>query len=843
MSDSLIDAIGSPIAAQFPRSSHAVQFYEDDAFLANAVAGFLSDGFGADEPAVVIATPAHRTAFRDRLENLGVDVDARCNRGELLMLDAEETLAQFMNTDSPDETRFAAVIGSVISKAAASTAHARVRAYGEMVDVLWRAGQPDAAIRLEELWNDLGEVHTFSLLCAYPMANFFKESHAAQFDHICRTHTHVIAAEGQNRASDIAALQQRARALETEIEHRKQLEAALRESLNDRRRAERELKDFVENATVAMHWVSGDGNILWANEEELKLLGYTREEYVGRAISDFHADEATINDILARLKSNQEIRDYEARLIAKDGSIRHVEISSNVLFENGKFVHTRCFTRDVTDRKRLEAERLREDLANAFLLDATSALHRTLDFDELLKEVAALAVPRLAAGCAVDIARGDGTFERIATAGEIGSVATVIPMNAGDELVGQLALFGESGSFDHTTEAEFARRAAISIENARLYRLAQEANRTKDEFLATLSHELRTPLTAILGWARMIMLGSLDADTMRTAVETIERSARTQATIIDDLLDLSRVVTGKLTLQSDLVDLSTVVQNAVQTLQLAAEAKGICVDTSIAAGSSVVTGDATRLQQVVWNLLSNAIKFSDRGGRVELSLQRSGGHARVSVSDSGRGIPTEFLPHVFEPFRQADGAASRAYGGLGLGLAIVKYLTELHGGTVRADSAGPGSGATFSLTFPLASRRVATAEPAQVEMADLKGMDVLLVDDDDDTRTLVAAILRHRGAQVQTVASADEARKSVAAKAPHVIVTDIAMPGKDGFSLLHALRNGDESARNIPTIAVTAFGDAGTEEKLREAGFNAFVRKPIDPTKFVRVVADLRPKP
>ena len=719
---------------------HAVQFYEDEAFLFRMVGDYLADGLDNGQPMIVIATPAHREGFVARLRERGFDHEG------IFFADARDTVSKFVVDGTIDEEKFYEVIGRLIEEK--SVAGLRLRVYGEMVDLLWRDGHPDAAIRLEELWNELGERNAFSLLCAYPIGNFLHTNQTDAFLDVCRTHGHVIPAETYTpevdsdvRSRQIAALQQRAAALEAEIAHRKELESALRESLAARRqaeealrRSERELKDFLENASVALHWVGADGTILWANDAELKLLGYTGEEYVGHKINDFYADKEVIEEMLCRLRAGEEIRDCEVRLLASDGTIKFVSVDSNALFENGAFVHTRCFTRDITDRKRMEQ-------ANA----------------------------------------------------------------------------------------------AAAVENARLYQGAQEANRAKDEFLATLSHELRTPLTAILGWARLLLLGGLDAGTANVALETIERSARTQAALIDDLLDLSRVVTGKLTLESELVDLRAIVDNAVQTQRLAAEAKSIRLDVRVPDDSVVVMGDATRLQQVIWNLVGNAIKFSDPQSAVTLLLERNAGTARISVRDTGRGIHQEFLPHVFEPFRQAESASTRAFGGLGLGLAIVKYLVELHGGMVAAKSEGQGRGASFEVTLPIAARIAAEGDHVvAVETADLRGMSVLLVDDDSDTRELVRAILTRCGADVHSAASVDAACVALSIRKPDVLVTDIAMPHRDGFSLLEHVRS-KEGTRDLPVVALTAFAQRGEEN-----AFHAYIQKPVDPLQFARVIAGLR---
>jgi PAS domain S-box-containing protein len=822
--------------------NHAVQFYESDDFLRDTVADFVGNGLVAGEPVIVIATEQHRRAFADALAGRGLDVAEAEASGDLVLLDARETLATFMSGTMPDAQRFRESVGGVIGRTARG--RQQCRAYGEMVDLLWRDGNPDGAIRLEELWNDLAEYYAFNLLCAYPMGNFYSESHAEQFDEVCRTHSHVFPAETISAtASDaraltreIAVLQQQARALTSEIEHRKELENALRESLAGRRKVERELKDFVDNATIGLHWVGPDGAILWANNAELELLGYTAEEYIGHNIAEFHVDGAVIDDILNRLSRNEAIHDYEARLRTKDGSIRHVAISSNVLFEDGCFIHTRCFTRDITDRKRLEAEARRANEDNEFLLHATTALNHSLEYDQRLRDVAQLAVPRLADWCAVDIGgeERNGEKSRVPSGPRpvnAGKNLTV-PLQIGDRVLGTITFARPTPyhSSDIALATEFARRAAIAIENARLYRLAQEANRIKDQFLATLSHELRTPLTAILGWSRMLTLGGLDDDTMRTACGTIERAARTQAALIDDLLDLSKVVTGKLSLRYEPVELTTVIESALETVRLAADTKGIRLDVAPLAERAVVTGDPTRMQQIIWNLLSNAIKFSDAGGSVLVALERQNNTARIIVRDEGRGIAAAFLPHVFDPFRQADGAITREHGGLGLGLAIVKYLAELHGGSVTASSAGEGHGATFVVTLPLAIQRTAKPEPAaNNDVTDISGIAVLVIDDDSDTRELVAAMLRRAGGTVVAAESVANALSTLGVITPDVIVSDLT--SDDGAALLRTLA-ADQRRCRIPVIALS-------DQAEGETGFSASVRKPIDPLLFVRAVAEV----
>ncbi len=352
-----------PVLAQVRASDHVARFYEDDGFLLDSVADFVAAGMLAGQSVVIIATEDHREALSVRLEARGLDIDGACFRGRLLFLDAEDALAAFMSDGVPDADLFDATIGAVIEKRIRASGGAGLRAYGEMVDVLWKAGHSTAALALEELWNSLAMRHTFSLLCAYSMGNFYRGSDASDLEKVCRQHSHIIPVEtflqidsDESRWREIARLQQQARALENEVAERRKIESALRAAIAAQKRTEaelrqtqEELRDFMENAVVGLHWVGPDGRILWANQAELDMLGYSIHEYVGHHVADFHADRDTIDDMLARLMRNEQLKAYPARLRCKDGSIRRVEISSNVLWRDGKFVHTRCFTREAAE--------------------------------------------------------------------------------------------------------------------------------------------------------------------------------------------------------------------------------------------------------------------------------------------------------------------------------------------------------------------------------------------------------------------------------------------------------------------------------------------------------------
>jgi PAS domain S-box-containing protein len=359
-----LSAAPLPDSARAWAPGHDVQFYESEEFLASSVSNFLAEGARAGQPLVVIATDAHRKAFRSHLLSLGLPLDDHVAGPAIVWLDARETLNAFMEGPTPNRELFEATVGDVFEKIVTGRRYLVIRAYGEMVDLLWKDGNIEGAIALEELWNELAVKYSFSLLCAYSMGNFFKEAHTHSFRQICAHHGRVVPTESYlmadeaERLRQITLLQQRARALEAEVAHRREVEAALRDVLAHRRRmedsarrSENELRDFLENAAEGMHWVGPDGIVIWANRAELELLGYEADEYIGHHIAEFHADPRAIADILTRLGRNETLREYEATLVCKDGSRKHVLISSNVLYENGEFVHTRCFTRDVTRLK------------------------------------------------------------------------------------------------------------------------------------------------------------------------------------------------------------------------------------------------------------------------------------------------------------------------------------------------------------------------------------------------------------------------------------------------------------------------------------------------------------
>jgi signal transduction histidine kinase/CheY-like chemotaxis protein len=399
---------------------------------------------------------------------------------------------------------------------------------------------------------------------------------------------------------------------------------------------------------------------------------------------------------------------------------------------------------------------------------------------------------------------------------------------------------------DHLVEQRRAQE-----ERTRLLAEAEEASRTKDEFLATMSHELRTPMTAILGWTHLMRTNAFGEAESAHALEIIERNAHMQTKLIDDLLDISRIITGKLRLEVRPVDFGAVVEAAVEATRPAAEAKSIRIQPLVDPQAGPVSGDADRLQQVVWNLLTNAVKFTPKGGRVQVRLERVDSHVELVVSDSGRGISAEFLPHVFDRFRQADGATTRVHGGLGLGLAIVRQLVELHGGTVGVESEGDGMGATFVVQLPLMAARPAAEEAVRTHPTaggkisldsppSLAGLRILVVDDEPDARELLRELLERCGSEVTTAESASAALQAIGRSRPDVLISDIGMPEEDGYALIQKVRAAEASpGERIPAIALTAYARAQDRVRALSAGFNVHVPKPIEPVELIVVVASL----
>jgi signal transduction histidine kinase/DNA-binding NarL/FixJ family response regulator/HAMP domain-containing protein len=544
-----------------------------------------------------------------------------------------------------------------------------------------------------------------------------------------------------------------------------------------------------------------------------------------------------------------------------------------------------------------------------FLARASAVLAGSLEYESTLDSLARLAVPSLADGCVVDLADGErtrvtvvasdpvkeacvrevraryavertpghpawramqtrtsqliqevteATYAEIATTDEhrqllsaIGSRSImVVPLVARDHCLGALTFFqAESGrrysAADLELAEDLAHRAAVALDHARLYRELREASRMKDEFLGTVSHELRTPLNALLGWAHMLRNGSLDAAAASRAVEAIHRNAQAQARLVSDLLDASRIITGKLHLDSRPFSPAAVVAQALESVRPIAEQREVRLLSAIDRTVPAIVGDPDRIQQVVWNLLSNAIKFSTPGATVHVSVDSQVQEVRIVVRDTGQGISPEFLPSIFEAFRQADSTTTRAHGGLGLGLTIAHQLVSLHGGAIRAESAGEGQGATFTVTLPVQAEPAAIAAPRApsrpgAPLPSLNGLRVLIVDDEPDTREMFRTGLAAAGARVRAVSSAADALEALRNGGADILVADIGMPGEDGYSLIRRVRAlAAEQGGTMPALAVTAYAGAGDRARALAAGFDEHVAKPLTSQELARAIAGL----
>jgi PAS domain S-box-containing protein len=454
--------------------------------------------------------------------------------------------------------------------------------------------------------------------------------------------------------------------------------------------------------------------------------------------------------------------------------------------------------------------------------------------------------------------------EHLKLIGELGmKSAMIVPLVARGRTHGAITLVTAESEHrydkaDLALAEDLARRAAFAVDNARLYREArraraeaEEANRAKDEFLATVSHELRTPLNAIIGWAHMLRHNKFDEPTTERAMETIERNSRSQARLIEDILDVSRIITGKLRLDVQPIELVPVIEAAIDAVRPAADAKEIRLQTIFDPRAGPISGDPNRLQQVVWNMVSNAVKFTPRGGRIQVRLERLNSHVEIIVSDTGQGIKADLLPHIFERFRQGDSSTTRLHGGLGLGLAIVRHLVELHGGTVQAWSPGEGHGATFTVKLPLliwhgGLKHVEGAHPtadggnALENAPSLNGVRVLVVDDDPDTRAMLKVMLEQFGAEVEVSASSTEALDRLGPWQPNVLVSDIEMPGENGYEMIRKIRALEpERGGAIAAVALTAYARAEDRMRSLAAGYQMHLAKPVEPVELAIVIGNL----
>jgi PAS domain S-box-containing protein len=618
-----------------------------------------------------------------------------------------------------------------------------------------------------------------------------------------------------------------------------------------------DLRDFVENAVEGLHSSDANGIILWANQAELDLYGYSSADYLGRPEAAFHVDPSRLEDMQRRLAQGDTIRNFESEIRRQDGSTRRVLLNASGLWEDGQFVRSRCFTRDVT---RWRAATAASDRLVAIVTSSEDAIvskdltgritswnasaERIFGYlaDEAIGRSIHLIIPsdrrseedivleRIRRGEQVNHfetvrRRKDGTFVEVSL--------TISPIRDSSGQIVGASKIARDVSDRKRIEAD-REGLLVRAEQARVE--AERANRVKDEFLATLSHELRSPLNAIHGWARLAA-GHVTEDsppTLRRALEVIDRNVALQLRLITDLLDISRFGHGKMSIQHEQVDAAAVVGSVIDSLRPDAAARQIQVTPRIMTAETFVSGDASRLEQVVRNVLANALKFTPRGGEVTVSLEAVGSQLEIAVADNGEGIAAEFLPQVFDRFRQADATTTRRHGGLGLGLAVARHLVEAHGGQITAESPGVGRGATFRIRLPLAEASPVQATSAPSPAATLNGLRLLVVDDDPDARDLLESVAREHGASVRGVASVDAALDAIDGEPFDVVLSDLAMPARDGYALIQAIRSDPRpGVRDVEAIALSAYADEGHRDRAFAAGFDGYLTKPIEQPKLL----------
>jgi PAS domain S-box-containing protein len=685
-----------------------------------------------------------------------------------------------------------------------------------------------------------------------------------------------------------------------------------RRSLQQREQAEADLHQS-EAAFRAMFNITSVGKALLdaqtrrflrVNAAYCHITGYTEAELLNLTVDALnHPEDRDHDHKRYRDFLNQGVNDFqtEKRYVRKDGGIVWVLVTGNIISSHqaGQPLRMVAVIQDITDRKQTE-EQLRE--SRTFLTHITDVapiilyvydLHETrnvwsnnnlsLVLGYTRDEIQAMGSNVLSQLLHPEDAKRYAThYERLRCleTEEVAEFEYRMQHRDGswhwlssremaylrDDNGRVKQIVGAAYDISERKQAEAQREQLLAREKAAREQ-SETASRIKDEFLAVLSHELRSPLNPILGWSTLLQSGKLDAAKTKQALTTIERNAKLQAELIEDLLDVSRILRGKLSLTVSSINLATVVKAAIAIVHLAAEAKSIQIITRLDPEIGMVSGDSTRLQQVVWNLLSNAIKFTPPGGQVEVVLERSDSspsrvqfpraapevrpevyagqtYAKLTVTDTGKGISPDFLPYIFDYFRQADSATTRKFGGLGLGLAIVYHLVELHGGTIRADSRGDGLGATFTVCLPLMAVQPANHHPppSSEPSADLRGLHILVVDDETDSREIIGFLLEQAGAEVTTTASAKAALATLEQSKPDLLLSDIGMPDMDGYMLISQVRRlPPEQGGTIPAIALTAYAGELNQQQALAAGFHQHVTKPIEPQELIKAITSLRP--
>jgi PAS domain S-box-containing protein len=701
--------------------AHVVQFYDDETFLLGAIGRFVGPALGAGEACLIIATAPHQAQIAQQLAARGFDLAALSEQGRYVALDAAETLSRFMVDGWPDEKRFVEVVGATVARAVAAGQVPHVHGFGEMVALLCAEGRPEAAIRLEELWNDLAKTLSFSLLCAYPLAAFRGQAYGATLLRICGAHSSAFPSEGLNGHADrlgfIVGPQEKAQAIETQGMGREIAQARL--------------AAIVENSDDAIVSKSLDGMVTSWNPAAERMFGWTSAEAVGRHITLIIPGErrAEEDEALSRIRRGEMVDHFDTMRVTKDGRLLNISLTiSPIRDSTGRIVGASKIARDVTEKKRVEAE-----------------------LSEKLLELA-------------------------------------------------------------------------------------DVDRRKDEFLAMLGHELRNPLSAV---RNAVVTARLDPSRRDRALDIAYRQTDQLARLVDDLLDVARITRGRMTLRMETVRLGGVVERAVETTRDLVEARAHLLTLALPDEPLHVSGDPSRLEQVVVNLITNAAKYTEPGGRIEVMARREGEQAVLRVRDNGVGIAREMLSRVFDLFAQAHRGPARVEGGLGIGLTVVQRLVELHGGRVEVTSEGLGRGSEFRVSFPCVPVADANPVPARSAGEGHGGpVRVLVVDDNADVAEGLMMLLELLGHRVRVAHDGMAALEAVRVSVPDLMLVDIGLPGMDGYELARNVRQ-DSRLKGVVLVALTGYGRDEDKRKAIEAGFDEHLVKPLTVETFQKLLGRL----
>ena len=608
------------------------------------------------------------------------------------------------------------------------------------------------------------------------------------------------------------------------------------------------------------------GTIASWNPAAERIFGYTEAEAIGRSIRMLIPPElqSEEDEVLRRVGAGEVIDHYETVRVRKDG--QRVEVSltvSPIRTPDGRIIGASKIARDLSRTQRIQSDALRL----AAIVDSTDDAIVSKDLNGIVmtwnpaaeamfgfsaSEMVGQSIRRIIPDDRQD--EEDEVLSRIRRGDRVDHYETIRRRKDGTPIPVSLTvspILSQGGRVIGASKIarDITDRKRAEDERQHLLQIARESSRLKDEFLATLSHELRTPLNAIVGYVRMLRAGLLTGDKQSRALDIVSRNVTSLTQMVEDVLDVSRIISGKVRLELQSVELPAVIEAAVLTMRPTADAKGVGFEAIVDPLTPVVSGDPERLQQILWNLFSNAVKFTPRGGRVQVRLERVRSHVEITVTDTGLGIPAEFLPHAFERFRQADSSISRAHGGLGLGLAITRHLVELHGGRIAVASDGPGKGSTFRIELPVRIvhgegpfSQPEHAQPVQADAAiavpQLRGIRILAVDDDRDSLALVREILEPTGATVVTADSGEQALQSLDRARPDVLLADLAMPQMNGYQLIDRVRRSERlEIRSIPAVAFTAYARSEDRTKALRSGFQMHLAKPIDPAELMAAMA------